>query len=385
MTSKLSHLFVALCSLPTLAALPACHDESAQSTVDMAAVVTEDMTIIENGDLAAPPADLSGSDGSVSHGDLASPDLRPPHVYTCRGLDAPGTLYKGATSAIRLPTTAKTYALDLDGDGRADNQLKSILQTLSLVGLTPQAEIDSAVAAGTIVYLAGVTTAATDNSTCAGVTLHFAKPRGVGDPSPKYDGTDVFTPDVSLDAELTGKITAGVLTTTLPTALTSTSESRIDLNLSVLGMKVSLPLRGTHLQGTLMDVGGKLSIQNAELHGAVNQKDIDGTLVPAVATLVTQLINGDPTSTTSATLINLFENTANAVSATKCMVAKDCCHTSPSTCKILPDEIKISLVGNVLKSDIHAFGTADEWAPATTGTKNGLSIGVGIGTVPASW
>lgn len=383
MTRKLS-LQLLLCSLPALAALPACHGADSQATADMAVpdlAVEGDMTIIEQNDFAGTnPADLSGQggDGGGGGSDMA-------HVYTCRGLDAPGTTYKGATSAIHLPTTAKSYAIDLDGDGKADNQLKNILTTLSLVGLTPQAEIDSAVAAGTIVYLATVTTASTDSSTCTGVNLHFAVPRGSGDPPPKYDGTDVFTPDVSLDAELNGKVTAGVLSTTLPTALTALDESRINLNLSVLGMKVSLPMRGTHLQGTLMNSGGKLSIQNAELHGAVNQKDIDGTLIPAVATLITQLINGDPTSTTSMTLINLFENLMNAVSSNKCMVAKDCCHTTPATCKILPDEVKMSLVGNVLKSDIHAFNTADDWAPATTGTKNGLSVGVGLSTVPATY
>jgi hypothetical protein len=335
-------------------------------------------------DLTSPTVDLrTGGDPS----DGGAVDLVG-HVYSCAGSDAPGSRSQQATSALILPKSSgtATYSFDLDGDGRTENQLKTVVQALSLTGADLQGTIDAQVAAGGLVYLLGITSSSLDSSSCTGISLRLAKPRSGADPLPRYDGSDVFTKGPGVDTELFGKIVAGRLSSIPPAALTSSQESRFTLSLSVMGTTLSLPVRGAYLDGTLSSTGGQLTVRNGSLHGAVAKSDIDGILLPGIAKAITRLINGDPTSSTTGTMIALFEDLGKSVSATKCTVARDCCHTSPATCRILPEEVAASAIGGVLAPDVQVFNASDEWAPVPGGrNKNGMSIGVGFSSVAATF
>lgn len=211
-------------------------------------------------DLSIEQPDLRGVIGDLRGADLSGPaDMTV--SSNCRGNSAPGALLKQATSTILLPKSsgAMIYALDFDGDGRLENQLKTIVQSLGLAGLDLQTPINDAVASGQMVYLVDLKTLKIDNSMCTGATLYLAKPRGTGEPLPKYDGNDVFARDPSVKAEFTATVIGNLLSATPPSKLPKTEEARIDLTLHLGGMPLLLPLRGVHIQGKLTERGASYS------------------------------------------------------------------------------------------------------------------------------
>src|SRR5581483_11782358 len=123
-------------------------------------------------------------------------------------------------------------------------------------------------------------------------------------------------------------------------------------------------------------------------HGVIRKKDIDGQIIPAVATLLTGMINKDPMGSTTGTIIRLFEDMSSDVSKNKCKVEKDCCAKSPTTCKILPEEVASNpLIGNVLSPDVQMFAAdGTTWQPTPKGaTKDSLSVGIGFTSVKANY
>lgn len=321
-------------------------------------------------DLAAG-GDMKGADGGAS--------------FTCRGTDAPGVTYKLVTDSLILPKTSGTgtYMYDFDGDGRLENKLKSLIQVIALAGLDLQASVDTAVASGATLQLAGVTTSDFMSSTCSGVLLVPAKPTLS---PPKFDGMDVLDKEMTPSATLIGAITASKLSTKASKDLLAAEDSPLELSLSLSGMTLTLPLHGLQIEGTLERSGALVRIKQGVLHGVISATDLDMRLVPAIADQLTRLINSDPMSSTTMTIISLFENMANAVTKTKCMTPSKCCKTSPATCVILPQEVKLSPVGSVLAPDVEVFDGGGAWKPVPGGrSPNALTLGVGFTAVTASF
>ena len=149
---------------------------------------------------------------------------------------------------------------------------------------------------------------------------------------------------------------------------------------------LTLPLHGLHIEGTLERSGTLVRIKQGMLHGVISATDLDMRLIPAIADQITRLINSDPMSSTTMTIIGLFENMANAVTKTKCMTASKCCKTSPATCVILPQEVKMSVVGGVLTPDVEVFDGGGAWKPVPGGrSPNAMTLGVGFTAVTASF
>lgn len=348
------------------------------------------------GDLAGMSGDMkTGADlamsGDMKAGtDLATGgDMKPAMdsgaSYTCRGTDAPGTTYKVVTDSLTLPksTGTRTYNYDFDGDGKAENKLRTLIQVIALAGLDLQASVDLAVASGTTLQLASLTTSDVTSSTCSGVLIVPAKPTLS---PPKFDGTDVLDKVMTAPATLIGAIAAGKLTTKASKDLASTEDSPLELSLSLGGMTLTLPLHGLHLEGTVERTGSLVRIKDGALHGVISATDLDMRLVPAIADQITRLINSDPMSSTTMTIIALFENMANAVTKTKCMTPSMCCKTSPATCVILPAEVKASPIGGVLTPDVEVFDGGGAWKPVPGGrSPNGMTLGVGITAITAAF
>jgi len=323
------------------------------------------------------------SDLAVRPGDLAmAPDLA--RTFTCRGDDAPGTTYKLVMNKVLLPgaSGSKTYVYDFDGDGRPENQLKNVLNTISLSGLDIQTPVDDAVSSGLIINLLSLTSSAVDNSSCVGVSLHQGKPGG----RPKFDGTDTFNPVSPTGSPLAGTLLATQLKTVESRNLKPETESQFQLQLSLGKTLLQLPLRGVHVEGGFQTAGPFWQIQSGALYGAIAKKDLDGKLVPAIADQLTVLIHSDPFSSTAQTIIALFESKTDPVSVTKCMTASRCCRTSPATCVILPEEVQNSVVGNVLAPDIEVLDSMGQWKPVAGGKKyNAMSVGLGFTAISASY
>jgi hypothetical protein len=341
------------------------------------------------GDMAMGGVDMSMGDMSMGGVDLAmggmdmssSRDMT--RTYTCRGADAPGTVYQLVTDSLHLPTGAIPYTYDFDGSARLKNQLKTFLQAISLAGLDLQTPVDAAVKNGTTLQLASLTTNNLMSSLCTGVSIVPAKPTLM---PPMFDGTDTLERTAVTPADLIGTLTAGKLSTKASKDLLATEDGVLELRLSIGAMALALPIHGLHVEGTVERLGMVTRIRNGVIHGVVAASDIDTKLFPAIADLVTNLINSDPMSSITKTIISLLENTANPVSATKCMVAANCCKTSPATCFILPAEVKISLIGTLLVPDVQVFDTMGQWKPVPRGTMlNGMTVGIGFTGVTATY
>ena len=309
---------------------------------------------------------------------------------TCSADKVTGTSNKLATNALKLPKTSggSTFAYDFDGDGKQENQLKNLVNVISLSGLMIQDSVDSAVKDGNAIILADVKTTDLMTSMCSSLTFSLADAPAMGAPPPKFDGTDTFKASGVAGVTLFGCITAGKLSTIASKDQTAANEQKITLNLP-LGMGTTLPLslRGAHIEGTLTMQGGILTIQNGAIHGVLAKKDIDGQIVPLVASLLTDLIAKDvkmgvPGDTAKA-IIGLFEQKTDA----KCTAnMNDCCATHIATCKITADEVLASPIGGVLAPDVQVLDEAGNWKPVPGGKAvNGMSVGLGFTSITAKF
>lgn len=280
-----------------------------------------------------------------------------------------------------------TYATDIDGDGKADNQLAKITGVIgSQVDLaTP---ITMAVKSGDL--LLGVRVTAADlTDACAGVTINtLNKPAA----APRFDGSDTLTinPNQTPTSLFGGigpsagtDITIGRLFTVAPPKQSSADIQRLSLNIPLADGVFPLVLQAVHAEGVINDRG----VMSGQLHGVMSKDDVNTKIIPATAALLTQTINKDPNSSSSKTIIMLFEDQTLPASKAKCMVARDCWATNPQTCKITADEVKAQpLIGNFLAPDVQVFDANGNWAPVPKGTdKNGLSVGLGFTAVSASF
>jgi len=286
-----------------------------------------------------------------------------------------GAHTKFATNALKLPDSTNSYSIDIDGGGRPENQLKSIVSAITVAGFDLQGPVDMAVKDGSAVLLMDEQSADLMSS-CSTVTLNLAKKPPA---APQFNGMDNFTIDTSqMPATLVGQITAGQLNTILPKDQTGSQVQTINLSLPLAGGVLPLTIFGAHVQGAITATG----IMSGQIHGVIRQSDINSEIIPAVATLLTDQIHKDPTGGTTMTIIKLFEDMTNPVTKMKCMVAADCCATNPATCKILPAEVQgNSLIQNVLAPDVQGFQNG-MWSPVPKGqTKDSLSVGLGFTAV----
>jgi hypothetical protein len=334
--------------------------------------------------LVAAGAGCGGDDPPVTD------DMTKPVVPVCTADKVTGTSNKLATDSLKLPKTTggSTYAYDFDGDGKQENQLKNLVNVISLSGLNIQDSVDMAVQGGQAIILADIKTPDLMTSMCSSLTFSLADAPAMGAPKPKFDGTDTFKVGGIAGVTLFGGITAGKLSTIASKDQTAANEQKITLNLP-LGMGTTLPLslRGAHIEGSLVMEAGVLKIKNGAIHGVLAKKDIDEQIVPLVASLLTDLIQKDvkmgmPGDTAKA-IIGLFEQKNDA----KCMAnMNDCCATHIATCKITKEEVLASPIGGVLAPDVQVLDEAGNWKPVAGGKMvNGMSVGLGFSSVKASF
>lgn len=313
-----------------------------------------------------------------------------PMDEVCTADKVTGTSYKYATNALRLPASSgsKTYASDIDGDGKTENALKNLVQAVSVAGLNLQDPINEAVADGDAVILAELKANDVTTSSCAGLTLALAAPPATGDPLPHFDGSDSFKIGAVMGVKLFGKIEGGKLITTASKDQTAANEQKIELTLPIGdGAMLPLSIRGVHVEGTIGMDKGQPVISDGVLQGVISKKDIDEKLVPTVAGIVTKMVNDKPDDSTTKMIVGLFENMANDASKNKCAAdMTKCCKTNPKTCVILPAEVMTSPVGGVLSPDLQTFDDNYNWAPVPSGkNKNGMSVGLGFTSVKATY
>jgi hypothetical protein len=282
-----------------------------------------------------------------------------------------GQTAKAVVKQLLLPTSNKQYGFDLNGDSIADNQLGQIIGSLTTVGgLQVQPNVDTAVNNGDVVVLMTETGADLTSNTCAQTTLQLGTETAT---PPTFNGSDTFTVDATQPTgTFKGAITAGTFTSNNPA--TSTTPTELTILLPLVEGQPPLPLKVTGARVTFTKSGDNLT--NGQLNGAVRKTDIDSTIIPAVAVLLTNIIN-DTTSSSAATIETAFDTGGCSDGGT--MAAKG--DKKISTCEVAGN----SIIKGVLKADVQMFDNGVFKPSAANTTPDSMSLGVKFEAVKATF
>ena len=294
------------------------------------------------------------------------------------------------TNAVMVPQQRQDYAIDLNGDGRVDNQLGNIIGALTGQGLNVQTGVDMAVAGGTLIMLMSETSSdsAYQNDSCASSTVQA----GMNMSMPDYSGMGHF----ALDSNQTGGTFAGPLksgkfssapppTTTKPVTVT------VLLPLVAGATPVVMKLNGAHLQYTR---GADGKITGGQLNGAIKSTDVQMSIVPSVASVLTNKLQHDmPQTSTDTQIANLFDTGGTADASCPAGCKNPSYGDRPGMCAAKGDAIvdtcEVStnnLIKNLLGADVQMFDAAGNYAPNKDNTtKDSLSLGLAFTAVGASF
>jgi hypothetical protein len=267
-----------------------------------------------------------------------------------------------AVSTLALPATsaaANSFALDLNGDGHPDNAFGNVLAVFSGgVGLDLTTPTVAAVAAGTIVFLVEVRSQdpafAQDNA--AEATWY------VGEPEPQpplFDGTDTFRFDANYPpGRFVAPLAGGAFVSANP--VTTNAPVELVLQLRLGSATVPLPLQGARLKFTTTPAG----LAGGQVNGSIREEDIDNVFVPALAVMLNDMVQANPGTPTTMTLLGLFD-------------------TNPTDGAISVDEVATNpLFSSVLRPDVDIFDAGGNYAPNPANTSpDAMSLGFGFTAV----
>lgn len=291
--------------------------------------------------------------------------------------------YVGDT--LKVPMQRMDYAMDLNGDGKSDNQLGNIIGALTAQNLDTQLGVDEAIKAGNVILLLGASANSLDASDCAAVDVGVGKKMAM----PDFSGAGMFTKDTSVGGgTFRGKITGGAFNSNSPVTATTATEVTIQLPLVAGSDPVKLKITGAHLQYTKS--GDKLT--KGQLNGAIRSADVQTDIIPNVAKLLSDRVAADPTNSTNMQVLNIFDtggedqgcmgacdNAANVGRGeTACGVKMD---KKIQTCEVATN----SIIKNVLAPDVQMF-QGGVYKPSRDNTmKDSLSIGLSFTGVKATF
>jgi hypothetical protein len=222
-----------------------------------------------------------------------------------------GTHYHYVANKIYVPTNnteARSYGLDLDGNGTVDNQLGMVLGTLSGMGFDIQGTIDKSVAEGDIDLLADFQTQDFMNTAAAGVQVFLgdnAQPAACN--SGEMYTCDTSTPPVCSGCghQLSGSASFGISADSpTNTALSGPIVNGTfkggpgDLGLAIaIGgtTPVHLDLIGARASGSGITATaiGTATTGGIVFGGAVTQDDLNNNVIPAIQMELGPLIQRD--------------------------------------------------------------------------------------------
>jgi len=289
-------------------------------------------------------------------------------------------------NTLTVPLDRMQFGMDLNGDGKADNQLGNIIGALSANNLNTQDGVDQSVCKGSVVLLmtttSGDTTFQSDDS--SGAFINVGKPFayadtnmdskcGAGDAAPKYDGTDTFMKDTTSfqGAQFAGRITNGLYSSNNPA--TTTHPVSIDLQLPLVSgaAPVTLNIIGAHVQFRVSN--GK--IMSGQINGAIKGTDVTNTIIPNVAMLLDSRVMANPMGSTEKQILQIFD-----IGCTGHMEYK--MDGKIETCEVSDN----SIIKNVLNPDVQMFDAGGNYKPNPANTtKDSLSLGLGFTAVKAAF
>lgn len=298
-------------------------------------------------------------------------------------------------NTVSVPVmTPKDFGIDLDGDGKVDNALGTITTLLSTEGLDVQSGVDMSLMGGSLILLIqeNSTDSAFMSDSCANSTLQL----GMSTTNPDFTGSGKFTvAPGEVSASFNGPVTAGKFNSASPARTTMNVVASVMLPLVSGGAPLSLTLQGAHLTYTRTGTG----LMNGGLQGAIKATDVQGTIVPTVAQLLTNKLKTDMPPTSTDTDIKMLFDTGGGMPDPSC---PNTCK-NPTTgmdpqqragmCAVAMDgiidvcEVSTSAtVQNLLGPDVQLFDAQGNYKPNPAKTmKDSLSVGLGFTAVSATF
>jgi hypothetical protein len=324
----------------------------------------------------AVAADMAG----MTDMPTSSPDLAPMLTPACA--PAGGAMHaQYVWNDIVVPMQRADYAIDLNGDGRVDNQLGNIEGALASQNIPVQAQATQSVTSGQSLTLVDEHAADLTTADCAAADVEAATAMA----SPDFSGAGHFTVDSSGKAgHFAGPIVAGKFSSQPPSV--AMTPVIVTLKLPLLGAVTTVDVVGAHVQYT-RGADGKIS--GGQLNGAIRNGDVQTKLVPNIAVSLTAEVQANPGSSTSMQIESIFDNGGKAdasCSAGTCKNPDGSCAVSLDnkidTCEVASN----GLIQNVLAPDVQLFDSAGNYHPNPNNTmKDSLSIGVAFSAVPATF
>jgi hypothetical protein len=299
--------------------------------------------------------------GTPSPGVPPAPGAPPPPPMT-----SPALTLQFVLDRLLLPTHRSDHAIDLDGDGRLDNQFGNVFGALAAQNLDLQRGIDDALMDGSLVVL--VTLATEQPVLNANQRADLTIVRGIA-----TGGGHQIAPGAA-PLTLTGQITAGRFTSHAPLIGSVAPTWTLDLPfgggrampLSIEAPRISCAVSATRLSGGV-------------LAGSVSAGAVQGDVVPALAGTLTAQIAADPTSVASRQIAALFDtggctNPDGSVAHAGDGVI-DVCEVGSN-----------SIIRNVLAPDLQVHDAVGGYAPVPGGTAlDSLSLGLGFTAMVATF
>lgn len=359
--------FKAILLLAVLALAVDCSCDDDPATSDGPAVKFDGSTPPDGPAVDAAPPDapqlqdvLAQPEGFVPS-DIYATDFPPDQLVNLDGLTLPGHEY--VLDGVELPVTfqdVQTYSVDLDGDGKADNALGSLLATLATVmpTLDLEAAANHGINAGESIHLFRLHTSSFTSEPAAQLLSWLGKPAAcctsTTDPvkcaseadTTCFSGSATFSPDPAKPTPnlLSGAISAGSMSF-------GPAPLKVRLVLKGLGT-LYLRLKGAKIIGTPTSSG----ITAGVLGGAVDPKDINNDVIPALAGMI-DVIYKDP-------------NTASDVKSTLALFIDTNSDGTITTAELATNPLATAYIAGDVDLD-------------KDGIKE-LSIGIGFTAVPAS-
>jgi hypothetical protein len=321
---------------------------------------------------------------------------------------AHGSFYYYVLNDILVPMGRSDYAIDLNGDGHADNQLGNIVGALSAQNFDVQTQVTASVTTGSVILLISMQTndsalmndaPMNSGDPGVGVTFYLGKsmkgmvpdggvPDGGHIPgAADFSGMGMFTVDTSasaMGANFFGRLNNGEFKSNNPVTTKNPVTVTVKLDLVGGGNPISLAVHGAHVQfqtGTDM-ASGAPGLLSAELHGSIKNEDVQGVIIPNVAMLLTtkiQILKTDPNNGTAKMIESLFDTGGCTNPDGSMAVAKDL--------KIDPCEVSSNnIIQNVLAPDVQIYDASGNYAPNKANTnRDSLSLGLGFTAVKATF
>jgi len=294
-------------------------------------------------------------------------------------VDPAGTNTQFVVSELIVPANASqssAVALDLDGDGIQDNALGGLLGALgSTAGLDLQTGVDEQLSAAEFILLANIKATDLGNANKVGTYVFFGD-----NPTPAActDPLDLTTCGKHLDGAASFEIAANspsdaVIVGTLAGGDLQAGPGTVSIELPLGGVALQLDLIAAHIEASVTDS----ALTSGKLGGAITATDVDEKLMPAVQSLIADLIteNCTPNGTdcgcvagSSGEQVLGFFDTNN-----DCMIP-------------LQELNDNSLIDATIRNpDLDLLDATGAFNPNSDGIDDSLSLGVGFSAVGAAF